>query len=134
MFTIPLAFTGGFLALFITSTPISVVALIGLIILAGIVVNNGIVIVDYINQLKDQGKPTIEAVIEAGNTRFRPIIMTALTTIIALSTMALGVGENAEMMQPMAITAIGGLVYATILTLIVIPVIYTSFDILRRKR
>ncbi len=134
MFSIPLAFTGGFLGLFITNTPVSVVALIGLIILAGIVVNNGIVIVDYINQLKDEGKSTYDAVIEAGNTRFRPIIMTALTTIIALSTMALGVGENAEMMQPMAITAIGGLIYSTLLTLIIIPVIYTALDKLRKKR
>ncbi|WBW99109.1 efflux RND transporter permease subunit [Oceanirhabdus sp. W0125-5] len=134
MFSIPLAFTGGFLGLFITNTPVSVVALIGLIILAGIVVNNGIVIVDYINQLKEEGKSTYDAVIEAGNTRFRPIIMTALTTIIALSTMALGVGENAEMMQPMAITAIGGLIYATLLTLIIIPVIYTALDRLRKKR
>ncbi|MCM1988648.1 efflux RND transporter permease subunit [Oceanirhabdus seepicola] len=134
MFSIPLAFTGGFLGLFITNTPVSVVALIGLIILAGIVVNNGIVIVDYINQLKDEGKSTYDAVIEAGNTRFRPIIMTALTTIIALSTMAIGVGENAEMMQPMAITAIGGLIYSTLLTLIIIPVIYTALDKLRKKR
>lgn len=128
MFSIPLAFTGGFLALFITNTPISVVAFIGLIILAGIVVNNGIVIVDYINQLKEEGKSTYDAVIEAGNTRLRPIIMTALTTIIALSTMALGIGDNAEMMQPMAITAIGGLIYATLLTLIVVPVVYAGFD------
>lgn len=128
MFSIPLAFTGGFLALFITGTPISVVAFIGLIILAGIVVNNGIVIVDYINQLKEEGKSTYDAVIEAGNTRLRPIIMTSLTTIMALSTMAIGVGENAEMMQPMAITAIGGLIYATVLTLIIIPIVYAGLD------
>lgn len=134
MFSIPLAFTGGFLGLFVTATPISVVAFIGMIILAGIVVNNGIVLVDYINQLKENGKSTYEAVIEAGNTRLRPIIMTSLTTIIALSTMALGIGENAEMMQPMAITAIGGLMYATVLTLIVVPVIYAGLDKRFKKR
>lgn len=134
MFTIPLAFTGGFIGLFITGTPVSVVAFIGMIILAGIVVNNGIVLVDYINQLKEEGKSTYDSVIEAGNTRLRPIIMTALTTIIALSTMALGIGENAEMMQPMAITAIGGLIYATVLTLVIIPVVYSALDKRIKKR
>lgn len=128
MFSLPLAFTGGFLALIITNTPISMVAFIGMIILAGVVVNNGIVLVDYINQLKDQGESTYDAIIEAGNTRLRPIIMTALTTILALTTMALGVGEGAEMMQPMAITAIGGLIYATVLTLIIVPIMYSAFD------
>jgi HAE1 family hydrophobic/amphiphilic exporter-1 len=128
MFTLPLAFTGGFAALYITQTPISVVAFIGLIILAGVVVNNGIVLIDYINQLKDQGLSTKDAAIEAGQTRLRPIIMTALTTILALTTMALGIGEGSEMMQPMAITAIGGLVYATILTLVIIPVVYVGVD------
>jgi multidrug efflux pump subunit AcrB len=134
MFTIPLAFTGGFLGLLITQTPISVVSLIGLIILTGIVVNNGIVLVDYINQLKEEGLSTYDAIIEAGNTRLRPIFMTALTTILALSTMALGIGEGAEMMQPMAITTIGGLLYATLLTLVVVPVIYAGLDRVKTKK
>lgn len=128
MFTIPLAFTGGFLGLFITQTPLSVVAMIGLIILTGIVVNNGIVLVDYINQLKDEGMASSDAIIEAGITRLRPILMTALTTILGLSTMALGIGKGSEMLQPMAITTIGGLIYSTILTLVIIPVIYAAFD------
>ncbi len=128
MFAIPLAFTGGFLALIVTNTPLSVVAFIGMIILAGIVVNNGIVLVDYINQLKARGMTTHKAIIKAGKTRLRPIVMTALTTIFALSTMSVGIGRGAEMMQPLAITAIGGLIFSTALTLIVVPVMYASFD------
>lgn len=124
MFTIPLAFTGGFLILFFANMPISVVSLIGLIILTGVVVNNGIVLVDYTNQLRNDGLGVKEALLEAGRTRLRPIIMTALTTILALVAMALAIGEGAEMMQPMAVTTIGGLVYATMLTLIIVPIMY----------
>ena len=124
MFTIPLAFTGGFAILWLAGMKVSVVALIGLIILVGVVVNNGIVLVDYINQLRNQGYELTEALIEAGKTRFRPIVMTALTTILALLAMAFGYGEGAEMMQPMAVTTIGGLLYATILTLFVVPIMY----------
>ena len=134
MFAIPLAFTGGFLGLIITSTPVSVVALIGLIVLAGIVVNNGIVLVDYINQLKARGMTSTKAIIKAGKTRLRPIVMTALTTIFALSTLSIGVGRGAEMMQPLAITAIGGLIFSTALTLIIVPVLYASFDKSTEKR
>lgn len=124
MFTIPLAFTGGFAILWLTGMTVSVVAIIGLIILVGVVVNNGIVLVDYTNQLREQGMGVSEALLEAGKTRLRPIIMTALTTILALSTMAIGLGEGAEMMQPMAVTTIGGLLYATVLTLLVVPIMY----------
>ena len=124
MFTIPLAFTGGFLILFFAKMSISVVSAIGLIILTGVVVNNGIVIVDYTNQLVDEGKEIMDALLEAGRTRLRPVIMTALTTILALTTMALGIGEGAEMMQPMAVTSIGGLIYATMLTLVIVPIMY----------
>jgi HAE1 family hydrophobic/amphiphilic exporter-1 len=124
MFTIPLAFTGGFLILWLTGMTVSVVAIIGLIILVGVVVNNGIVLVDYTNQLRETGLGVKEALVEAGKTRMRPIVMTALTTILALSTMALGIGEGAEMMQPMAVTTIGGLLYATVLTLLVVPMMY----------
>lgn len=124
MFTIPLAFTGGFAILWLANMTVSVVAIIGLVILIGVVVNNGIVLVDYTNQLRETGLDVKEALLEAGKTRLRPIVMTALTTILALSTMALGFGDGAEMMQPMAVTTIGGLLYATVLTLLVVPIMY----------
>jgi HAE1 family hydrophobic/amphiphilic exporter-1 len=124
MFTIPLAFTGGFFMLWLAGMPVSVVSAIGLIVLTGIVVNNGIVLVDYINQLREQKMDLIAAIAEAGKTRLRPIIMTALTTILALTTMAIGLGKGSEILQPMAVTTIGGLLYATVLTLIVVPIMY----------
>lgn len=130
MFTIPLAFTGGFLALIVTGNPVSIIAFLGLIILSGIVVNNGIVFVDYINKRREGGMEKREAIIKAGQIRLRPIVMTAITTIVALSTLTVGIGQGVEMVQPMAITAVGGLIYATLLTLILIPVLY---DILNRK-
>ena len=128
MFTIPLAFTGGFLGLFITGFDVSVVALIGFVMLCGVVVNNGIVLVDYINQLRISGIEKKEALVEAGRTRMRPILMTAITTIIGLLSMALGIGDGAEMMQPVAIVCIGGLLYATIMTLFIVPVMYDLFN------
>ena len=130
MFTIPLAFTGGFAALYITGNEVSVIAMIGFVMLAGIIVNNGIVLVDYMNQLRMDGMEKREAIIQAGKSRLRPVIMTALTTILGLSTMALGMGMGADMVQPMAIVTIGGLLYGTLLTLYVVPCIY---DILNRK-
>lgn len=130
MFTVPLGFTGGFLALFLTGNPVSVVAFLGLIILTGVVVNNGIVFVDYINVLRRSGLDKREAIIRAGTVRLRPILMTALTTIIALITLSFGVGTGSEMIQPMAITTIGGLIYATALTLVLVPVLY---DLLHKK-
>lgn len=122
--TVPLAFTGGMLALLVTNMNLSMVSIMGLIVLVGIVVNNGIVLIDYINKLREEGKGVKEAIIEAGKTRIRPIFMTALTTILALFIMALGIGQGSELLQPMAVTAIGGLIYATILTLLVVPSIY----------
>lgn len=127
MFTIPLAFTGGFFALFFTGKEVSVIAMIGFVMLAGIIVNNGIVMVDYINQLRREGMEKREAIIESGKTRLRPILMTALTTILSMSTMALGLGGGSEMMQPMAIVTEGGLIYGTLLTLVVVPCIYDLF-------
>ncbi len=127
MFSIPLAFTGGFIALFATGQELSIIAMLGFIMLAGLIVNNGIVLIDYINQARRQGMGKKEAIIDAGKTRVRPILMTALTTILAMSTSALGLGDGSELMQPMAITIIGGLVYGTVLTLIVIPCIYDAF-------
>ncbi len=128
MFTIPLAFTGGFFGLFFTGNEVSVIGMIGFVMLAGIIVNNGIVMVDYINQLRRGGMAKKDAIVEAGKTRLRPILMTALTTIISMSTMAIGVGNGSEMMQPMAIVTVGGLVYGTLLTLIVVPCIYDAFN------
>lgn len=128
MGTIPLAFTGGFILLFICGMELSMVALIGLVVLVGVVVNNGIVIVDYMNQLVEEGMGVKEAAVLAGKTRLRPIFMTALTTIFALLTMALGIGESAEIMQPLAIAAIGGLTYATALTLLVVPSLYVMMS------
>ncbi len=128
MFTIPLAFTGGFGALFFCGYEVSVIAMVGFVMLAGIIVNNGIVMVDFINQLRREGMPKKEAIVEAGKARLRPILMTALTTILSMIPMALGMGDGAEMMQPMAITMSGGLIYGTLLTLIVVPCIYDIFN------
>lgn len=131
MFTIPLAFTGGFLGLFISGSEVSVIALIGFVMLAGIIVNNGIVLIDYMNQLRESGMEKREAILKAGRTRLRPVLMTALTTILALSTMVFSQDMGAEMARPMAIVTIGGLLYGTLLTLVVIPCVY---DILIRTK
>jgi len=127
MFTIPLAMTGGFLALLITNNVLSVVAMIGMVMLVGIIVNNGIVLVDYANQLRAKGRTKGEALVEAGVTRMRPILMTSLTTICGLIIMALGREMGTEMMQPVAIVCIGGLFYATLMTLYIVPCIYDLF-------
>lgn len=127
MFTIPLAFTGGFLGLYLTGSEISVIALVGFVMLSGIIVNNGIVMVDYMNQLRENGMEKAEAIITAGKTRIRPVLMTALTTILSLSTMVFSKDMGAEMTKPMAIVTIGGLVYGTLLTLFVIPSVYAIF-------
>lgn len=131
LFTIPLAFTGGLLALFITGKELSVISMVGFLVLAGIVVNNGIVLVDYVNQLIGSGKNKKDALIEAGRTRLRPILMTALTTILGLVTMAMGLGTGADMVQPLGIVTIGGLLYSTILTLVVVPCMY---DVMFRRK
>ena len=130
LFTIPLAFTGGFLALITTGFELNMISILGFLMLAGIVVNNGIVFVDYVNQLRLGGMKKKEALIEAGKARIRPILMTALTTILGLSTLAMGIGMGADMIQPMAIVTIGGLTYATVLTLFIVPIMY---DILHRR-
>lgn len=131
LFTIPLAFTGGFLALILTGFELNMISILGFLMLAGIVVNNGIVFVDYVNQLRISGMHKKDALIEAGKARIRPILMTALTTILGLSTLAMGIGMGADMIQPMAIVTIGGLTYATILTLFIVPIMY---DILHKKK
>lgn len=132
MFTIPLAFTGGFIALFITGTPVSIVALIGLIVLVGVVVNNGIVYVTCVNQLREEELSVHDALLTAARMRIRPIIMTSLTTIIGLLFSALDTSAGASMLRPVAITVIGGMLYSTLLTLFFVPVIYSIFH--RGKR
>ena len=128
LFTIPLALVGAVLALFLTGTTVNVVAFIGIIMLAGIVVNNAIVLVDLINQLQAQGMEKTSAIMEAGQARLRPILMTTLTTVLGLLPMAIGFGEGSELRTPMAITVIGGLLVSTLLTLVVIPVVYSLLD------
>ena len=130
MFTIPLAFTGGFIILLVSGVELSVVSLIGFVMLVGVIVNNGIVLVDYINQLRLEGMGRREAIIEAGVTRLRPILMTSITTILGLLVMAFGGDAGTALMQPMALVCIGGLVYATLMTLLVVPCMY---DIISRK-
>ena len=127
MFTIPLAFTGGLLGLLVTRQILSVTSMLGFLILAGIVVNNGIVFVDYINQLRLDGVDKRTALLETGRARIRPILMTAMTTILAMSTMALGVGMGSELSQGLSIVTIGGLLYATLLTLFIVPILYDIF-------
>jgi HAE1 family hydrophobic/amphiphilic exporter-1 len=128
LFTIPLALVGAVLALFVTGTTVNVVAFIGAIMLVGIVVNNAILLVDLINQLRADGMEKTEAILEAGRGRRRPILMTKLTPVLGLLPMAIGLGEGAEVRTPMAITVIGGLLVSTLLTLIVIPVVYSLLD------
>ena len=130
MFTIPLAFTGGFLALLLCGMEISVISLVGFIMLTGIIVNNGIVLVDYINQLRADGMARRAAILEAGKTRMRPILMTSITTILGLADMALSRAAGSAIMQPIAVVCIGGLIYATLMTLLVVPCIY---DIVNKK-
>ena len=128
MFTLPMAVVGVVLTLVLTGTSINVMVLIGLVVLAGIVVNNGIVLIDCANQLRAAGRRKLDALVEAGSMRLRPILMTALTTILGLVPMALGFGEGAEVRAPLALTLIGGLASGTVLTLIVLPVVYAALD------
>lgn len=130
VFTLPLAFTGGFLALMFTGADLSMIAMMGFLILAGVVVNNGIVFVDYVNQLRMDGMERVEALIETGKSRMRPILMTAMTTILAMMTMALSRDASAVMSKGMVIVTIGGLAYATLMTLFIVPIMY---DLLYRK-
>ena len=128
LFTIPLALIGAVLALYVTGTSISVVVFIGLILLAGIVVNNAIVLIDLINQLRERGMDKLEAIMEGAKSRLRPILMTTLTTTLGLLPLAIGIGDGAELRAPMGITVIGGLLVSTLLTLVVIPVMYSIMD------
>lgn len=131
LLTIPLAFTGGFLALLISREEISLICLMGFLVLSGVIVNNGIVFVDYVNQLRIGGMEKREALVETGKTRMRPILMTALTTILAMSTMAFSTDMASQMGKGMSIVVIGGLTYGTLMTLFIVPVFY---DIIYRKK
>ena len=133
MFTMPTTVIGVLLSLAITGRSLSVVSFIGLIMLAGIVVSNGIVLIDYINTLRSRGMQREEAILTAGPVRLRPILMTAIATILAMFPLALGLGEGGEGQAPMATVVIGGLTMSTILTLVLLPVVYTFFDDLGEK-
>ena len=139
MFSLPFAFTGVFLGLAVTGTPLSVMALIGLIMLAGIVVKNGIVLIDYTNLNRERGYSITHSVIHAGRSRLRPVLMTTLTTVFGMIPMAIGTGEGSEMWRPMGMTVAWGLSVSTLITLLIVPVAYTIFAkngvlISRRKR
>ena len=125
MFTIPFACTGVFLALWMTSTPLSLIALIGAIMLVGIVTKNGIVMVDYMNLLIERGAEVSEAVVAGGKSRLRPVLMTSFTTILGMLPLAIGTGAGSETWQPMGIAVIGGLTFSTILTLFIVPALYS---------
>ncbi|OEH86706.1 multidrug ABC transporter [Desulfuribacillus stibiiarsenatis] len=133
MFSVPVTFIGVVVGLFVTGRTLSVTSFIGLIMLAGIVVNNAIVLVDYINRLRAEGMERDEAIIAAGPVRLRPILMTTLTTVLALVPLAIGIGEGSEGQAPMATVVVFGLTFSTLITLVLIPVVYTLFDDLERK-
>jgi HAE1 family hydrophobic/amphiphilic exporter-1 len=128
MFAVPFAFTGSIWAVYLSGMTLSVNSGIGIIMLAGIIVNNGIVLIDYVNQLRDQGMEMREALIEAGATRLRPILMTTLTTMLALVPMAVLGGAGSEMRRPLAVSLIGGLAFGSMQTLLVIPAVYYIYD------
>ena len=127
MISVLFAFTGVFLALFLTNSTLNIISLIGAIMLVGIVVKNGIVLIDYVNLNRERGMRIIDSVVSAGRSRLRPVLMTTCTTILGMLPMALGIGEGSEMWQPMGIAIIGGLTVSTLLTLLVVPTVYTSF-------
>ncbi|WP_010420459.1 efflux RND transporter permease subunit [Anaerophaga thermohalophila] len=133
MLTLPFAFTGVFLALFITGTTLNLISMIGGVMLVGIVVKNGIVLIDYINLLRDRDMSLIQAVVAGGKSRLRPVLMTTLTTILGMLPLAIGIGEGAEIWRPMGVSIIGGLTISTMITLILMPVVYTMFGANRLK-
>jgi HAE1 family hydrophobic/amphiphilic exporter-1 len=128
LFSVPLALIGVIVSLWLAGVTISIVVLIGAILLAGIVVNNAIILVDYTNQLRREGLAKLDALQQAGRVRLRPIMMTTATTVLGLTPMALGLGEGSELRSPMALTVIGGLLTSTLLTLLVIPAVYSLLD------
>jgi HAE1 family hydrophobic/amphiphilic exporter-1 len=134
MFTIPMGLAGVFLALFITGQTINVISVIGIVVLVGIVIDNAIVKIDFTNQLRRGGMPLREAIIEGSMVRQRPILMSSITTVFGLIPLALGLGEGAELQRPLGIAVIGGLLFSTFLTLILIPVVYELVEKGREKK
>ena len=134
MFTIPFAMSGVFIALWLTATPLSLIALIGAIMLVGIVTKNGIVMVDYMNLLVERGSTISDAVINGGKSRLRPVLMTSLTTVLGMLPMALGIGEGSETWQPMGIAVVGGLLMSTIITLFIVPSLYAMLEGSKERR
>ena len=132
--SIPFAAVGAVLLMVITGTPLGMPTLIGLLMLIGIVVTNAIVLMDLIEQFRDQGMDARTAVVEGARRRLRPILMTAVATILALTPMALGLGEGSFLSRPLAVVVIGGLVSSTFLTLVLVPTVYLAVDRLRRGR
>ena len=128
MMAIPFAFTGVVIALLMTDTPLSIVAALGAVMLVGIVTKNGIVLIDFINLMRERGIPLYEAIARSCRSRLRPVLMTSLTTILGMVPMALSTGEGAETWRPMGIAVIGGMVFSTIITMIIVPAIYASMD------
>ena len=134
MFSIPFAFTGVFLSLYIFNSTINVISLIGAVMLIGIVVKNGIILVDYTNLLVNRRYSLKQAVVSAGRSRLRPVLMTSLTMILAMLPMIFISGSGSEMWRPMAIAIFGGLTFSTMVTLVLIPTIYTIFGVGKIKR
>ena len=134
MFTIPFAMSGVFIALWLTGTPLSIIALIGAIMLVGIVTKNGIVMVDYMNLLVERGSSISDAVINGGKSRLRPVLMTSLTTVLGMLPMALGIGEGSETWQPMGVSVVGGLFMSTIITLFIVPSLYAMLEGSKERR
>jgi HAE1 family hydrophobic/amphiphilic exporter-1 len=127
MFSVPFSFTGVIWALFITHTTLSVIAGLGAVLLIGIVVKNGIVLVDFINLMRDRGYEMTEAIALSGRSRLRPVLMTAMTTVLGMLPLAMSRGEGSEIWKPMGITVMGGLIFSTFLTLVIVPVVYKVF-------
>jgi HAE1 family hydrophobic/amphiphilic exporter-1 len=128
MFSIPFAFSGVAIALFLTDTPLSVISGIGAVMLIGIVVKNAIVLVDFINLMRERGHELYEAITMAGRSRLRPVIMTSATTILGMLPLAMSKGSGSELWSPMGIAVIGGLIFSTLVTLVIVPVVYAIFS------
>ena len=128
MLAIPFAFSGVILALLMTNTTLSVIAALGAIMLIGIVTKNGIVLIDFINLMRERGVRLYDAIAQACRSRLRPVLMTSLTTILGMVPMALSVGEGSETWRPMGVAVIGGMIFSTIITLVIVPVVYASMD------
>jgi multidrug efflux pump subunit AcrB len=134
MFSVPLGISGVFLMLYLTGTKLSVNSFMGIIMMVGIVVSNGVLLVDFANVLRRRGQPILEATVEAGRTRLRPILMTTIATVLGLVPMALGIGEGSETNLPLARAVIGGLTVSTFFTLFLVPCLYTAFDRFAKRK